>query len=108
MKQTVSLFFMLMLLTLLVSCVQGSGPVTPADSGNMSYNNLTGDPNRQGEWIFGDAKVVDLMAGQNIYIGTVTVTNDFDYVYFTFETLSQYPMTETKVHFGNSITDFPL
>jgi len=108
MKQTVSLLFLLILLTLLVSCVQGPGPVTPADSGNMSFNNLTGDPNRQGEWIFGDAKIVDLMAGQYTKIGTVTVTNDFDYIYFTFETLSQYPMTETKVHVAETIEEFPM
>lgn len=49
-----------------------------------------------------DPQVVTLWAGQNIDAGTVSVWNDGDNIYVTFETTGEWEMTETHLYVGNT------
>jgi len=52
---------------------------------------------------------VDLLAGQNINVGTVTVTNDAGNLYVEYKiTDPNWCISETHVHVGDSLDDFPL
>ena len=61
---------------------------------------------KTGEAICGDAKVVDLIAGQHINVGTVTVSNDEENLYVTYETSGDWYLTETHVYVGDE-ADIP-
>lgn len=58
-----------------------------------------------------DPQVVTLRAGQNIDAGTVSVWNDGDNIYVTFETTGEWEMTETHLYVGktdpNDLTSAP-
>jgi hypothetical protein len=60
------------------------------------------------QWNFGEAKTVDLMAGKNKVAGTVTITNDYENLYFTYETIGDWYLKETHLHVGATLADFPL
>lgn len=45
--------------------------------------------------------VVTLIAGQSINAGTVTVSNDADYVYVTYSTANGYHLTQTHLYVGD-------
>jgi|GEM_PF-6025324 len=62
-----------------------------------------------------DSHVRTLYAGQDIPVGTVSVENDDDYLYVTYEIDDAYyedgegwAIYETHVHVGVSLADFPL
>lgn len=44
---------------------------------------------------------VSLIAGQTIDAGTVTVTNDNDFIYVTYETANGYTLTQTHLYVGD-------
>ena len=48
----------------------------------------------------GETTVVDLIAGQHINVGTVTVSNDETYLYVTYETSGDWYLTETHLYVG--------
>ena len=52
------------------------------------------------EAICGEAKVVDLIAGQHINVGTVSVSNSESTLYVTYETSGNWYLTETHVYVG--------
>jgi hypothetical protein len=54
------------------------------------------------------ATTVPLFAGQTIEVGSVTVSNDADFVYVTYLiTAPGWEITETHVAFGRSLLDIP-
>lgn len=55
----------------------------------------------------GDAIVYELLAGQNIDVGEITVTNDQSKVYITYETSGNWWLTETHLFVGEK-SDLPL
>jgi hypothetical protein len=52
-------------------------------------------------------QVVTLYAGQDIDVGTVTVTNDADNLYVTFETSGDWWLQKTHLHVAETFTDIP-
>ena len=44
---------------------------------------------------------VSLIAGQNMNAGSVTVTNDLNYVYVTYSTTGNWVLTQTHLYVGN-------
>lgn len=48
-----------------------------------------------------DPVVVDLIAGQNMNAGTVTVSNDETYIYVTYTTSNGWLLTQTHLYVGN-------
>lgn len=54
-----------------------------------------------------DVMVVDLIAGQNIYAGSVTVWNDADNLFVQYETVDPFCLTETHLEVGSSLDDIP-
>jgi len=57
--------------------------------------------------ICGEAKIVDLIAGQHINVGTVSVSNDDENLYVTYETSGNWYLTETHLFVGKE-SDIPL
>ena len=58
-------------------------------------------------------KTVDLLAGQDMKVGEVTTWNDDDYIYVKYELDEDaidegWCITETHVHVGKDLEDFPL
>jgi len=53
------------------------------------------------------ATVFDLIAGQNIYAGSITVWNDADNLYVKYETVDSFCLTETHLEVGSSLDDIP-
>ena len=49
-----------------------------------------------------------LFAGQDIDVGVVKVANDENYLYVKYETVEGWEMTETHLHVGCNLDDFPL
>jgi hypothetical protein len=49
---------------------------------------------------FCEATTVDLLAGQTINAGTVTVINDNDYIYVTYTTANGYTLKQTHLYVG--------
>ena len=52
-------------------------------------------------------QVYTLYAGQNINVGTVTVSNDVDYLYVTYDLTGDWELVETHVHVATSPGDIP-
>ena len=50
------------------------------------------------------AKTVQLTAGQTINAGSVTVTNDADFIYVTYTSTNGYLLTQTHLYVGNCST----
>jgi len=56
-----------------------------------------------------NAEEMILYAGQDIEVGTVTVWNDAEYIYVTYHISEEnWYLTETHLHIGESLDDFPL
>jgi len=53
------------------------------------------------------ATVFDLIAGQNIYAGSVTVWNDTDNLYVKYETIDSFCITETHLDVESSLDEIP-
>jgi hypothetical protein len=61
-----------------------------------------------GRVICGQPKVTPLTAGQNMVIGTVTVSNDGEYLYVTYDvTEPGWCIKKTHVHVGLTLDDIP-
>jgi hypothetical protein len=57
----------------------------------------------------GEPLVLDLIAGQNILVGSVTVSNNENNLYVAYNITEEgWCLTETHVHVGTSPTHFPL
>jgi len=65
----------------------------------QKYNENNPNPN---EFALGD-----LVAGQNIKVGTVTVSNDADNLYVTYKTDDGWEITETHLAVANSLEEIP-
>ncbi len=93
MKKKSLLFSALIMLFAFVSCSD--------ESGVIELNNIqkTTDNDKSGQ-ICGEEKVVDLIAGQHINIGKVTVSNDDTTLYVKYETTSDWPLKETHLYVG--------
>lgn len=98
-----SYFIALGLLALLVltSC---SGSTSPVSTTAQTPDN---SPTRNYQWNFGDDTVVDLMAGQHIYVGAVTVSNDYENIYVTYQTVGDWYLRETHLDIAATYEDFP-
>ena len=55
----------------------------------------------------GSALVVDLMAGQNLFSGTVKVWDEGDTLYVLYETIEPWCMTETHLAVASSLDEIP-
>ncbi|MFO7650860.1 MAG: hypothetical protein R6X13_05920 [bacterium] len=55
----------------------------------------------------GVAQEVNLIAGQNIDVGSVTVSNDATNLYVTFATTGDWMLSETHVHVAGSLAEIP-
>ena len=55
----------------------------------------------------GEATTVDLIAGQHIPVGAVTVCNDKDNLYVTYSTTDGWCMTETHLHVAEDWREIP-
>lgn len=49
-----------------------------------------------------------LIAGKTKNIGNVKVTNDLDSLYIYYETVDMWYLTESKIHVGKNLEDFPF
>jgi hypothetical protein len=85
----------------LASCSGNSNSVPTTPQGQDL--NVT----RVNQWDFTDDTVVDLMAGQHILAGTVTVSNDYDNIYVTYQTTGDWFLRETHVDIETSYNGFP-
>lgn len=67
--------------------------------------NANGSPINPGKIVPGGGgctpTTVGLIAGQTIDAGTVTVTNDNDFIYVTYETANGYTLTQTHLYVGD-------
>ncbi len=66
---------------------------TPKSNGEV-INGLSGNPNEC------PATVVSLIAGQYMDAGSVTVTNDYSYIYVTYTTTGNWVLTQTHLYVG--------
>jgi len=112
MKRT--LLFVIVLSVVLFSCKKESVLNTETAStqsiNSLQTNNHTARP---GTGTGGDSAVVPnitavtLLAGGNTDAGTVTVTNDANYIYVTYNTTNGYTLASTKLYAG-SVFSIPL
>ncbi|MFU8862139.1 MAG: hypothetical protein ACNA8K_17165 [Cyclonatronaceae bacterium] len=58
--------------------------------------------------VCGIAETVTLWAGQTIDVGTVTISNDENFLYITYETTEDWVITETHYTVVSSLDDLPL
>lgn len=91
----------LMAILMLSSCSGTANPVA-----NLPQDQEI-DPGRSYQWHFGEDTVVELMAGQHMLAGYVTVSNDYDNLYVTYETIGDWMLRETHLHVASSYDDFP-
>jgi len=66
------------------------------------------DTTRSNQWVFGEDLELTIIAGQNIEVGTLTVSNDYDYLYFDIQLDSPWLMTETHLHVANDFDGIPV
>ena len=62
---------------------------------------------RDAEFVCGEPSVQDLTAGRSTLIGTITISNDEDFLYVTFQTDDPWVLGTTHVHVGFHIDDVP-
>jgi hypothetical protein len=85
------------------ACSSSTSPVAPSGTNDDAR---TADV--IAEFWYGTQFTTDLVAGQNLVIGTVTVTNDSDYLYVHAEaTLAGWVITETHVAAYTSLDEIP-
>lgn len=97
MKTTTSIFLIAVLLAALVSCKKESAL-------NTSNNYGTNETSVTGSFYPTNGCVpatVSLIAGQHIDAGTVTVSNDANFIYVTYTTANGYLLKETHLYIGN-------
>lgn len=86
--------------TLFFSCQKAS----PDEMANPAHSNLKDNEVITGRNGGGEgecpATEVTLIAGQHINSGSVSVTNDADYIYVTYTTANGYLLTETHLYVG--------
>ncbi|MEP6676074.1 MAG: hypothetical protein ABJA78_13010 [Ferruginibacter sp.] len=86
------------------SCTKVSTP-TPANTQNVVTTNPS--DHRTGTDRVGDdstscaPQVQSLIAGQHIEAGSVTVSNDNDFIYVTYNTANGYTLTQTHLYVGD-------
>lgn len=97
MKKALLLFAIAMPILGLMSCKKESVEPSATEQGNANNPifGRTGDPT--GEC---PATTVDLIAGQFYNAGSVSVTNDADYIYVTYTTANGYLLTQTHLYVG--------
>jgi hypothetical protein len=124
MKTTIFAFVVALSATSLVSCQKESLPVKP-DGNTAQLTTASKPPVRAAQVKSGiksvqvqprenytvsnsidmgngcAASVVPLIAGQHINAGTVTVTNDDEFIYVTYNAENGYVMTQTHLYVGN-------
>jgi hypothetical protein len=84
----------------------GQGPEFPGNSWAM-YFNFTVQSCEEDECV-SDPTIVDLIAGQNTVIGSVSVWNDGDTLYVQFETNGDWVMLETHLAVATSLDGIPM
>jgi len=94
---------------LFASCDSLIGTADSVDENRGNSNN-----NNSGEVAFEispqedcEPQVFTLWAGQTIESGTVTVTNDDEYLHVTFETSGDWLLTETQLHVAEEMSGIP-
>lgn len=94
---------------LFASCDSLIGTADSVDENRGNSNN-----NNSGEVAFEispqedcEPQVFTLWAGQSIESGTVTVTNDDEYLYVTYETSGDWLLTETQLHVAEDMSGIP-
>lgn len=50
---------------------------------------------------------VDLLAGQDVYVGSVSIWNDSDWLYVKYETVDGWSLKETHLHVATSLDGIP-
>ena len=83
------------------------------DSSDPSTGSIVALSMHEGDENGEDAKTITLFAGQDMDVGVVNVSNDGDYIYVEYvlneDAIEEgWCITETHVHIGTSLTDFPL
>ncbi len=101
MKTKLFVFLTALSLTSLISCKKESltAPQTKSATANSNASlKLAG----RGYTANGcPIETVSLIAGQNIDAGTVTVSNDADFIYVTYTTANGYLLQQTHLYVGN-------
>lgn len=98
MKKFLLLFAIALPVLGLMSCKKESVEPSATDQGNAN-NPIFGRVDEPGGTC--PATTVDLIAGQFYNSGSVSVTNDADYIYVTYTTANGYLLTQTHLYVGN-------
>jgi hypothetical protein len=102
MKRNLLPIFLLAAGTMMYSCKKinpSAANVNEETTVGASSNNAKVGDGRGDE--FCEATTVQLTAGQHINAGNVTVTNDADYIYVTYNAENGYQLTETHLYVGD-------
>ncbi len=93
MKPIINAFLMAVCITVFFSCKK---EIVSSNVVETTYDNPDGYSGSACP-----ATTVKFIAGQNIDAGTVTVTNDFDFIYVTYNTANGYVLQETHLYVGD-------
>lgn len=100
MKTTIFSFAVLM--TTLVSCQKESVSKKITDETNTTTSAKLSNIKARGYCSNGcPIQEIAFIAGQHIDAGTITVYNDADYIYVTYNTANGYVLTQTHLYVGN-------
>jgi hypothetical protein len=102
MKKNLWPIFLLAAGTMMYSCKKidpSTADVNETATANTRSNNAKVGDGKDGE--FCEGTTTDLMAGQHINAGNVTVSNDLDYIYVTYHSANGYQLTETHLFVGD-------
>ena len=90
--------------TVFISCKKNTETIAPESTGPQYVSGLQNKPYEPGTTgRVGDclATEVDLIAGQTMVAGTVSVTNDESNIYVTYTTTGNWVLTQTHLYVGD-------
>ena len=98
MKKTLLTSAILLMAVGFISCQKESIQSDPIANVKKDDNTILG---RNGDGSQCPTTTVNLLAGQTINAGTVSVTNDADFIYVTYTTANGYLITQTHLYVGD-------
>ena len=87
---------------LIAGCTGSSAPVTPGG------NDVTDEISRVVEWTPGETVDVGLYNSLNNNVGTISITNDADQIYVTWNMNGDWLLDQTHMQMEDSMSDFPM
>ena len=100
MKNSFTFLSLLLMTTLLFSC-EKNAPEQAQNPAELKQNDAVLGLTAGAASSNCLATTVTLIAGQHINAGTVSVTNDADFIYVTYETANGYTLKQTHLYVGN-------